>query len=36
MSEPTIEHECVTCGEKFTLPRDVTLTRGSRPCGWSH
>jgi hypothetical protein len=29
-------HACPQCGEEFTLPEDTTLTRGSRPCGWSH
>ena len=32
----TTDHTCPTCGEKFTLPEGTTLTRGSRPCGWSH
>jgi len=29
-------HTCAQCGETFTLPEGTTLTRGSRPCGWSH
>ena len=27
---------CTKCGETFPLPVGVPLTRGSRPCGWSH
>jgi hypothetical protein len=34
--EPRGESTCPTCGDTFTLPAGVTLTRGSRPCGWSH
>jgi hypothetical protein len=25
-----------TCGDTFNLPAGTALTRGSRPCGWSH
>lgn len=27
---------CPICGETFELPVGTTMTRGSRPCGWSH
>jgi hypothetical protein len=32
----TEDHVCATCGERFTLPAGTAVTRGSRPCGWSH
>jgi hypothetical protein len=27
---------CPVCGDVFVLRPGTTLTRGSRPCGWSH
>jgi len=35
-ADKPVTHTCQQCGLVFTLPADVTLTRGSRPCGWSH
>ena len=31
-----VDAVCPQCGEKFQLPAGTTMTRGSRPCGWSH
>jgi hypothetical protein len=33
---PRGESTCSTCGDTFNLPAGTALTRGSRPCGWSH